>query len=170
MKLLDDFKQKIDELKPDLPLTEEGSRIVMGLLLSDHSKLKEIAFSNDSDFQSMQGLQIMIRRLETLSTVKLTVGAAVFISLAISNPGQAVLYAYYIHRKCDPDQIIGIDYVAEKLFPWGMISDKQHEELWDAQKLWTEEEQKEAKKLQQYGVHDNLLDYVGTWKEVEANV
>jgi hypothetical protein len=63
-----------------------------------------------------------------------------------------------------------IKYLAEKLFPWGMISDKQMEELWDAQKIYGEEAQKEAESLQCYMVPDNLLDYVGTWKEIEVEV
>ena len=130
----------VDNLNPDLPLTEEESEMVMGLLLSDHSKLKEIVSSDDPEFKTMQGLQIMVKRLEMLSTVKLTVGAALFASFRIINPGQAVLYAYYIHRKCDPNKIIDIDYIIEELFPLGIISDKQHKELWDAQKLSKPEE------------------------------
>lgn len=165
MKKLEEFKEKIDNLNPDLPLDNDNSGVVAGLIVSDHPKLKEIVSSNDPDLKGMEGLQIMVRRLELLSTVKLTVGAAVFVSLSITNPGQAVLYAYYIHRKCDPNQIVDLEYIINNLFPDGMISEQQNREIWGAQKISTDEEQEEAKPLQQYGVHDNLLDYKLTWEK-----
>lgn len=165
MKKLDKFNELVDNLNPDLPLTEEETESLFMLAMVVNPKVHEIVYSDDPELKEMTGLLILVKRLEILSTVKLTIGAALFISQQIVNPGQAVLYAYYIHRKTPINKVIDLEYAVDVLFPNGMISEKQHREIWDAQKLSTPEEQEEAKLLQQYGVHDNLLDYKLTWEK-----
>jgi len=163
MKLLEDFNSKVDELRPNKPLDEDVFKFFIAMGMSKDEKVKEEVTRDDPEFEGAQGIQIFLSRLELLTTLKITRGAAIAIGSNIDTPGMAVLYAYYLNRKCEPNSTITIDDVANTLFPWGMISDDQHRELWEAQKIITTEEEEEAKALQQYGVHDNLLDYKLTW-------
>jgi hypothetical protein len=170
MKLLEDFNKLVDALNPEKPLDEEGMKIFIKLMISEDEKLKEVITSDNDEIVNATGIRIFLSRLGTLTTLKITRGAALAIGVNIENPGMAVLYAYYLNRKCDPNSTVTLDDVGKVLFPWGMISDDQHKELWEAQKIITSEEEEEAKALQQYGVHDNLLDYKLTWVKEEIKV
>lgn len=163
MKLLEDFNSKVDALRPDKPLDEDVFKFFIGVGMSKDERIKEEVTRDDPEFVGAQGIQIFLSRLEALTTLKITRGAAIAIGVNIENPGMAVMYAYYLNRKCEEGSTITIDDVANELFPWGVISENQHRELWEAQKIITSEEEEEAKALQQYGVHDNLLDYELTW-------
>jgi hypothetical protein len=170
MKQLEDFQKMVDDLRPEQPLTEENTMMFMQLMMSKDPKLEELLTTDNEMMQhnEMQVPNIFLSRLQSLSTLKITTGAAIAIFINLSSAGSAVMYAYYLHRKCAPDSTVTLDTITKDLFPWGVISEKQMEELWDAQKLWSAEEEEEAAPLQCYMVKDNLLDYVGTWKELEV--
>lgn len=169
MKKLEEFKERVDALRPDQQLSEENTMMLMQLMISKDPKLDEVMTPDNEMLQHGEMVipKIFISRLESLSTVKITAGAAIAIFINLTSAGSAVMYAYYLHRKCEPDSVVTIDTISKNLFPWGVISEKQMEELWDAQKLWTKEEEEEAEPLQCYMVPDNLIDYVGAWKEID---
>jgi len=133
-------------------------------MLSQDGKFEQKVTSEFPDFQGLTGFQIFLKRLELLTKLEITLGATIFIGMHIENPGQAVMYAYYIHRKYKGGSLLTLNELTSKIFPWGMLSPKQFEEMWDAQKLMGEEEYEEAVSLKCYGVKDNLLDYELTWK------
>ena len=164
MKKLLAFKQKVDSLLPDKELNEEEAKIIASILLSNDSKFDVEITSKDPDIANVSGFQIFLKRLEGLTDLKITRGALICIGIHFENPGQAVMYAYYLNRKCEPNTTVTVDTITKKLFPWGMISNKQHEELWDAQKL-VGDEIEQAEVLERYGAYDNLLDYKLTWEK-----
>ena len=170
MKQLEEFQKKVDELRPDMPLTEENTMMIMQMMLSKNPEMDEHMTSEDEMLQHDQMVipKIFMSRLESLSTLKITKSAAIFIFVNLSSAGSAVLYAYYLHRKCEPNSVVTINTLCEHLFPWGVMSEAQMEVLWEAQKLYGEEAQEEAESLQCYMVPYNLLDYIVTWKKVEV--
>ena len=163
MKKLEDFKEKIDNLIPDKELNNEDMAITYGIMASKDSKFNDIVVSTDQEIQELTGFLIFLKKLEAFTSLKITRGALYSIGIHFDSPGKAIIYAYYLHRKCKPNTTITLDMLTNDLFSNGMISEKQHNELWDAQKLNSEEEFEEAKLLVRCGPHDNLLDYLHTW-------
>lgn len=166
MKLVNQFNAIVDKLKPNEPLTRDGIEMLMLLTIKSNPQLKAIAFEDDPMFAEMLGVRILLSRIERLTSLKLTIGAAFLLGSHLATPGEAVIYAYYLNRKAEPHSVVDIDTVAKDLFPWGMISDDQNKEIWDAQKL-DSDKQEMAKELICYAAHDNLLDYEGTWEREE---
>lgn len=173
MKKLDDFKKLVDKTNPDKPMDEETMGIFLSLIKAEKTdpKFMEVMTLEDESLKSdaMWVPKIFVSRLNELSTVRLTRAAAISIIVNLTSAGSAVMFAYYIHRKCAPDSLVTMETLGE-IFPMGFISEKQQNELWDAQKLYGEEAQEEAKPLQCYMVPDNLIDYVGAWKEIKVEV
>lgn len=173
MKQLDTFQKMVDNLSPEQPMDEEQTGMYFSLMIGEaqNPELREPMTADDPILKETEMWipRVFISRLESLTTLKITRAAAVSMFINFNGVGTAVLYAYYLHRKCEPETLVTMK-IIDKLFKGEFISPKQHEELWDAQKLYGEEAQEEAKPLQCYMVPDNLLDYVGTWKEIEVEV
>lgn len=170
MKKLDDFKKLVDKTNPDKPMDEETMGIFLSMIMAEKTdpKFMEVMTLEDESLKSdaMWVPKIFVSRLNELSTVRLTRAAAISIIVNLTSAGSAVMFAYYIHRKCAPDSLVTMETLGE-IFPMGFFSEKQLEQLWEAQKLMSPESQEKAVHLGCYMVKDNLLDYVGTWKEID---
>jgi len=161
MKKLDEFNKIVDSISPNQPLTGEGMEILMNILLDKTDKFNEIISSKHELAQSAPQLNIFVVRIEVLTSLKLTLGALIMIAHNIESFGNAVMYAYYLHRKCIPN-ILTVEYLSEHIFPMGMISKEQHKKMWKAQKINNDEMIGQKKVGLAY---DNLLDYIITWEK-----
>jgi hypothetical protein len=92
-------------------------------------------------------------------------GAVLFIGLHLKNFGDAVMYAYYLHRKCEPDSLVNVDLLSMEIFPMGMLSEDQKSYIWENQK--TSRKEMRGYEMVMLG-EDNLLDYAVTWEREEV--
>ena len=162
MEKLKKFNTLIDSTNPDLPLNKEAMGILMGMLLETTDKFNEIITLEHEILKSAPQLNVFVMRVEGLTSLKLTLGALLMIGLHIETFGDAVMYAYYLHRKCKANETLTVENLSMKIFPWGMLTKKQRRELWDAQK--TDSDEMKDQKMVAYGF-DNLLDYEITWEK-----
>lgn len=63
-----------------------------------------------------------------------------FLCAVTQTPGKAVMYLTYLEYWTKENGVdeINLDLFCEKIFPWGFPSDKDLNDLWDAQKVMTE--------------------------------
>lgn len=162
MKKLKKFNAIVDNINPDLPLDKEAMGIIMGIMINKTEKFNEIISTKHEMLIEAPQLKVFVMRIEFLTSLKLTFGALLMIGLHIETFGDAVLYAYYLHRKCNPDETLTVDNLSMNIFPWGMLTKEQKHEMWDIQKV-TSDEMKGQQAIG-YGI-DNLLDYQITWEK-----
>jgi hypothetical protein len=103
-KLIDIFNQHT----PNTPMYEDETMAFMNMLLSDdpvfHVDLNEVDKENPN-YQHFKPLidefvfQVFLKRLEVMTTLKMSLGALIILSFHIPSPGAAVMYAYYLHYK-----------------------------------------------------------------------
>jgi hypothetical protein len=107
-------------------------------------------------------MQIFLKRLEHIAKLRISFGAFIMIAFHLNNPGDAVMYAYYLFHKLPKNSFVGVDEIANVLFPWGFFSEEQLHKMWDEQKVRDDDD---LNSCTCYGVHDNLLDYVEFWEK-----
>ena len=88
-------------------------------------------------------------------------GVLAMIMQRINSVGDVVMYAYYIHRKLDPNTVVDLNVFSTQLFPYGMFSTEQLRQIWDSQKVTS----KEMEGFTCIGAYDNLLDYKEMWEK-----
>jgi len=161
------LNELIENIRPNTPMTEENTKIMLSIMMDKTGKSEEIITEDNPEIKDIGGMRIFIDRLNKMANLKITMGAAIFIGLHIDNPGNAVIYAYYIHRKFNGGTTVTFkDLTSLEFFGWGMLSDQQMNDIWDAQKINSKKEEEKARKeLGLVGVHDNLLDYIKTWEK-----
>lgn len=169
-RLIEAFKKN----QPSEPMTEEETTFFFNVLMS-----KEPEFSNDINELDKESelykhfkplingfqMQIFLKRLEHLTTLRITFGAFLLIALHLENAGSAVMHAFYLHHKLPLNTLVTTNEVAMDLFPWGFFSKEQLSAIWDAQKVRPDDGLDEC---HCYGAPDNLLDYVEIWNKEEA--
>jgi hypothetical protein len=169
MERLKKFNKVVDNITPNQALSKEVMGYLASMLLSKDGTFDQVVTSDFPDFKEMKGIQALLKRIEHLTTLKMSLGATLLIGNYIKNFGEAVVYAFYLNRKCEPGTLVTVD-VFSDIFPWGMLSEKQIEDIWKAQKVHGEKNKKEVEKLKLYGVGDNLLDYAGTWEKEVVDI
>lgn len=155
---------------PQTPMSEEETRLALFLMTSKDSNINcdinEVDKSSEI-YQHFKPLidafqmQVFFKRLEHLTSLRITLGAFLMIAQHLNSAGSAVMHAYYLHTKLPANTLVGVTEVSMQLFPWGFFSDEQLKTIWDAQKV------RQDDKLDVctcYGAHDNLLDYIEIWK------
>lgn len=100
-------------------------------------------------------VQVFLKRIEVMTTLKISLGGLIILSLHLTSPGTAVMYAYYLYYKLPENTLVTLNIISEKLFPWGFFSDKQLNDIWDAQKVSAKE----------FGGTDNMIDYEIVWRD-----
>jgi|ERR1035437_3131983 hypothetical protein len=168
-------KQKIvdafNQIYPRTPLSEFSMKTLLTLMMTKDKEfsvdLKEIDIKSDI-YKHFKPLiesfpaQVFLKRLEGLSDIHMTLGVLIMLMEYMKNPGSCVMYAYYIHNKLPSNTLVDIDTFSIRLFPFGMFSKKQLENIWDTQKV---NKNDDVKNCECIGAHDNLLDYSETWKK-----
>ena len=163
-KLIEAFEKH----NPRTPMTEDETKIMMTLMMS-----KNIQFSTPIDeldkeseiykhfkplIDSFQG-QVFLKRLQTFTSLKMTLGAFVILMQYISSLGACVMYTFYLHTKLPKNTVVTVETFAD-VFPWGFFSKQQLSDIWSAQKIGTENQ----KGHQCVGAPDNMIDYLEIWK------
>lgn len=147
-----------DDNHPRTPMSEEESKFFMGMILSKNpvydtdfnllDKESEIYIHFKPLFQAFQ-IQVFLKRLEVLTSLRISLGVLIMIAMQLESAGNAVMYAYYLNYKLQPDTLITIDVFSRNLFPWGTFSQEQLNAIWAGQKDNSK----------------NLIDDFETWKK-----
>lgn len=87
--------------------------------------------------------------------IELTRTAALFLGSILNSPGDVTMAAAYVKYKLKDcvDNKVSVGFLSTRCFPMGIPSEKDWQELWDMQKLDSED-----LKRSQF-VSDNVLDY-----------
>ena len=166
------YKERIDKaFKENIPETEMSKEdfIILATILQskqpemnmDVNKLSKNSetYKHFKDLIESFSVQVFLKRLESLTKLKISLGALIMLFLTIEGPGEAVMVVYYLYRKLQPNTLIDMDVYCKQAFPWGMFSKEQFETIWDLQKKQKDDDVKHG-----IGAPDNLLDYLETWK------
>lgn len=103
--------------------------------------------------------QVFLSRLKHLTTLKMTLGALTILMHHMETAGSAVMHAFYLFYKLPENTLVTIDKFGD-VFPWGFFSPEQLNEIWDAQKVNTDD----RKGFKCIGAPDNMIDYLEIWK------
>ena len=132
-----------DDNQPNTPMSEDESKFFMGMILSKDpvyntdfnfiGKDSEIYKHFKPVFEAFQ-VQVFLKRLEVLTSLRISLGALIMIAMQLESAGNAVMYAYYLNYKRQPHTLITIDVFARELFPWGTFSPEQLNAIWAGQK------------------------------------
>lgn len=154
---------------PNTPLSIEESEFLIKILLSNDDAFKHDLDNIDKEsevykhfkplFESHQ-VRVFLKRLEMFTTLKISVGVLIMLSMYMNNLGIAVLLVYYLHYKLPDNTFIDTDVYTMKLFPFGVFSEEQYKQIWEEQKV------KKSDDLTKYkciGAPDNLIDYYEFW-------
>lgn len=154
-----------DQYTPNTPMSEDESKIMISILLSDKSIFNKDVDDFDKNSEEYKQIisifqaQIFLGRLKALTTLKISFGCLILILEHIDTPGKAVMYSYYMFKKLSEYTFIDINVFTSRLFPWGYFSDEQLNEIWNKQKI----KEDDVKELTCIGAHDNLIDYKEIW-------
>lgn len=171
MDVIDKFNRFVDTVHPDQPLSEDAMEIMIMVMMSgndpmfsdNNNKFTEIVTSDHELLDQMPQAKVFVLRIEQLTGLKLTVGAMLMMAVNIETFGDSTMYAYYLHRKCNPDKIITVDLLSTDIFPMGMLSKEQRHKMWELQKITKDVSRDELEGAIGLGA-DNMLDYAGLWK------
>ena len=157
--LIDIFNQHF----PNTPMTEDETMAYMNMLMSQDPifdvNLDE-ADKEDQNYKHFKPLldefisKVFLKRLEVMTSLKMSLGALIILSFHMPNPAVAIMHCFYLSYKLPANTLVTLKVISEKLFPWGMFSDKQLNDIWDAQKVSSSE----------FGGTDNMIDYPIVWK------
>jgi len=166
MNTINSFNKVVDDIRPEEPLSEEAMGILMSIILNGGDpKISEVVTPDHEILNDMPQAKAFMLRIHNLTDLKLTLGAVIMVALHIESFGDATMYAYYLHRKCNPDTIVTADNLSSDVFPWGMLSKTQRNKMWGAQKIDKDDAKEDIGNPIAMG-HDNLLDYAGVWESV----
>ncbi len=147
---------------PRKPMDETESKFLISILMNpevfdaaidDVNKTSEIYNHFKPLINSFQ-VQVFLKRLEGLSTVRMTLGSLILLSMQMETPGISVMLAFYIHHKLPENTIVDANILCEKLFPFGFFTEEQFHQIWDLQKVKKSEEHKGS---------DNWIDSSNLW-------
>lgn len=157
-KLIEIFNQH----SPNTPMSEDETTAYINMLLSKDSIFSvdlNDADKNNSTYLHFNELieafvpQVFLGRLKGMTSLKMSLGALIILSMHMPSPGAAVMLTFYLHYKLPDYTLITLKVISEKLFPFGMFSEEQMSDIWSAQKV-------SSKK---YGGSDNMIDYLEVW-------
>ncbi len=168
MNYMDRINRAFEKNQPKKILTPEESKILIRLLFNEDKNLKIDINDIDKTSETYQYFepvinsflaQIFIKRIEHFTTHHITLGALIMMLMFMKNPGNCVMYTYYLHGKLKPNTLITLEVFSTELFPWGVFSEKQLTNIWSVQKRREFDDVSLC-----VGAQDNLLDYIESWK------
>lgn len=161
-KLIDIFNQH----SPNTPMSEDETMAYMNMLMSKDPifdvDLNE-ADKEDPNYKHFKPLidsfvpQVFLGRLKAMTSLKMSLGALIILIHHMESPGNAVMHTFYLHYKLPDYTLITLDVISRQLFPFGMFSEEQLNEIWNAQKVSGDDRPK--------GGTDNMIDYPEVWRD-----
>jgi len=76
--------------------------------------------------------QVFLKRIEVLTTFKMTLGALIVLLFHMPTAGAATMMEMYCSIKLDDNELITLDVLGKQLFPWGFYSDEQLNAIWES--------------------------------------
>ena len=145
------FCKKLEESASREPLSESMMSVLLALVLSDVSKVKEMLASS----RKITGNIAILESRAKLIGLSLDEKTLIFFGLVSGTPGIAVSYAYYLAYafKKAGKETMEFDDIMVDVFPEGLFTDASLTEHWQQQKIEMSAKTKEPI------VNDNLLDY-----------
>lgn len=165
------------------PMTHEQSEFLLYFIrmeLSGATKsVKEILESNDStlnDFDKKIKNELLIpmlkksavnvvfiqRMIDCHLSNKISALSAIFIMITLSTPASSSIWIYSLaklkHHTPD-DQMLDLNYLCEKLFPFGLPLDVGLDMLWDNQKEDCHTGLNLKEDFLPHGISGNIIDY-----------
>lgn len=163
-KLIDIFEKH----SPRTEMDEHETTLMLNLLMSKDQNLScDIEFIDmTSDvykhfkpiIKSFQA-QVFLSRLKHMTSLKISLGALIILMHHMESAGKAVMLVFYLYYKLPINKLITVETFAE-VFPLGFFSNEQLNEIWDAQKVRTEDREN----FTCVGATDNMIDYLESWK------
>lgn len=159
-KLIDIFNQH----SPITEMSEDETMAFMNMLLSKDPIFDVDLNEADKDNPTYKHFiplirefvpQVFLLRLKAMTSLKMTLGALIILCMHMPSPGAAVMHTFYLHYKLKDYTLITLKVLSEQLFPWGMFSEQQLNDIWDAQKVSSKE----------FGGTDNMIDYPEVWRD-----
>lgn len=148
---------------PRDPMSEDETMVLMSILMSRNpdydiaidklDKESEI-YKQYKPILDIWIVQVFLKRLEVLSTVRMSLGALLALTYRLNNAGSAVMYAFYIHNAFPENTVVDVNLFSSQLFPWGYFSEAQLKSIWDSQKVRSSDND---------GVSDNIIDNSKVW-------
>lgn len=160
----DRVKQAFQENSPNKELADDEMRTLVSLMMSKDSNLNQDVNDLDKESEFYKELkpliesfqaQIFLQRIKHATSLKISLGVLIMLMHYLETAGSSVMYAYYMHMKLPENTLVNLRVFSMDLFPFGMFSNEQLNNIWDKQKV---------KKEDQLKGNDNLLDYPETWK------
>jgi hypothetical protein len=133
------------------PLSKEQGEILFSLFLCDIKETQEIEYP----FL----IKLIKKRLETFTFKLNQLNAILFIAIVSETPGKAVMYLTYLQWWSKKNGInnITLDILCEKIFPLGIPSNEDLNQLWNETKV-------SCPTGHLYS--DNLIDYSTAMKSI----
>ena len=159
-KLVDIFNQH----SPNTQMSEDETIAYMNMLLSKDPIFDvdlDEADKEDPNYIHFKPLiesfvpQVFLKRLEVMTTLKMSLGALIILSMHMPSPCAAVMHTFYLHYKLPDYTLVTLDVISRQLFPFGMFSEKQLNVIWDAQKVSGDDRSNSGT--------DNMIDYEIVW-------
>ena len=123
------FCKLLDKMGANVPLSPDQFGLFITLLSIEDKEVEEL-------YEKIPPMGHLIKgRLESLKYT-LDKKTQIILSFIVDNPGDAVMYIYYLAYKAkqrNKDIITFDDFV--DIFPMGYFSKKQLDEAWDTQKI-----------------------------------
>jgi len=144
------FCKKLENSGSTEPLSESMMSVLLALVLSDVSKVKEMLASS----RKITGnIEILESRAKSIG-LNLDEKTLIFFGLVSGTPGIAVSYAYYLAYafKKAGKETMEFDDIMVDVFPEGLFTDASLTEHWQQQKI-------DLTKTKDSALADNLLDY-----------
>ena len=165
-------KQKLIEIfekhEPNTPMDEEENMTFFNLMitkdqnvscdLEEIDKKSEIYKYMKPLIESFQA-QVFLGRIKALTSLKISLGALIMFMHHMESAGKAVMLAFYLYYKLPAEKLVTAETIVD-LFSMGFFSEKQLNEIWNAQKL----NKDDGKGFTCIGAPDNMIDYLETWK------
>jgi hypothetical protein len=168
-KLIDIFEKH----SPNTQMSEDETILMFNLLMSEDPNFScniEEIDKNSEIYKHFKPLiesfqaRVFLSRLKHMTSLKISLGALVILMHHMESAGKAVMLVFYLYYKLPVGKLITVETITE-LFPWGFFSNEQLNEIWDAQKVGTDDREG----FTCIGAPNNTIDYLETWKELKAN-
>lgn len=128
--------QPMLECSRNNPMSEtQGKYLLLGLHEDKEPTTDLNQFYNKMKSYSL-GINLLEQRLERAG-ITITKSASIFLSLTLSTPSKAILYAIFITYMCRKHGITNLDCatLSIKIFPEGLFHDKDLDDVWQKQKV-----------------------------------
>lgn len=149
------------------PLNEEQGTLLINIFMNEEKFENDEKLKEYCENASKGGLIYMVMQRCKRLNIELTRSAALFLGFCLNSPGEVSMTAAYIKyclsKGCNRKEKVSASYISTHCFSMGLPSEKDWQELWDAQKV--DYEQLKIFRKESFAP-DNMLDYNESYQTV----